>query len=151
MNNSAFSVAMYQPDIPQNLGAMIRLCACTGCGLEIIEPTSFPFNERKIRQSAMDYFDHLTLTRHANWDHFEQKRGQRRMILMTTKGAVPYTDFEFSAGDILLAGSESAGVPDHVHKAADARVFIPMVDGMRSLNVVNASAMILGEAMRQIK
>lgn len=143
------SIALYQPDIPQNVGAMIRLCACTGAGLEIIEPCSFPWNERKIRQSAMDYMTKINYARRPSWQDFCDHTAGRRVVLMTTKASEPYTAFRFRDHDILLAGSESAGVPDFVHDSADARVTIPMQAGLRSLNIVNASAMILGEAMRQ--
>lgn len=141
-------LALYQPDIPQNVGAALRLCACLGAGLDIIEPCGFPWDERKIKQSAMDYIDLINYTRHESWGAFRaQTKG--RLILMTTKAAVPYTQFEFRTDDVLIAGRESAGVPDEVHNAADARIFIPMQPGARSLNVVNASAMILGEALRR--
>lgn len=143
------SIAMYQPDIPQNLGAMIRLCACMGADLHVIEPTSFPYDERKIRQSAMDYMDKLMLSRHESWDAFKDAMSDRRIVLMTTKGAQSYPDFEFKDGDILLAGSESAGVPDSVHQDVGERIVIPMQNGLRSLNIVNATSMILGEALRQ--
>ncbi len=166
-------LALYQPDIPQNVGAAMRLCACLGIGLDLIEPFGFPWDERKIRQSGMDYTDLAVITRHTSWEEFlansqrlslAEGRGpqeasglnpkalypSRRLILMTTKGATPYTDFAFRQGDILIAGRESAGVPDEVHAAADARVVIPMHGGARSLNVIIASAMVLGEAMRQI-
>ncbi len=142
------TLALYQPDIPQNVGAAMRLCACMGCPLDIIEPCGFPWDERKIRQSAMDYYEAAHLTRHSSWDKFRETQ-QSRLILMTTKAALPYTDFTFQPGDILLAGRESAGAPENVHNAADARIFIPMQPGLRSLNVINASAMILGEALRQ--
>ncbi|MBX2835023.1 MAG: tRNA (cytidine(34)-2'-O)-methyltransferase [Micavibrio sp.] len=142
-------IALYQPDIPQNLGAMIRLCACMNTGLHIIEPTSFPLDERKIRQSAMDYMDKLAFNRHSSWNKFMAARGKRRIILMTTKAASPYPEFEFNKDDILLAGSEGAGVPENVHEAVDARIVIPMKAGLRSLNIVNATSMILGEALRQ--
>lgn len=145
------SIALYQPDIPQNVGAMIRLCACMNVGLEVIEPCSFPWDARKIRRSAMDYIDHVDIVRHTSWDAFQSAHSGRRVILMTTKAAVPYVDFEFLSGDILLAGSESAGVPEHVHESVDARVLIPMQAGMRSLNIVNAASMILGEVLRQIR
>lgn len=144
------TLALYQPDIPQNVGAAMRLCACLACPLEIIEPCGFPWDERKIRLSAMDYYEAARLTRHSSWDKF-RKIQQSRLILMTTKAALPYTDFIFRPGDILLAGRESAGVPEEVHSAAHARIFIPMQPGLRSLNVINASAMILGEALRQIR
>lgn len=144
-------IALYQPDIPQNVGAFIRLCACLDVGLEIIEPASFPWDERKIRQSAMDYIDAIQIQRHSSWDVFANASAQSRVVLMTTKADAPYTDFEFRADDILLAGSESAGVPQNVHEAAGARVTIPMYGQMRSLNIVNASAMVLGEALRQTR
>ena len=143
-------IALYQPDIPQNVGAMIRLCACMGVGLEVIEPASFPWDEKKIKQSAMDYIDALDITRHTSWDAFQENKAGRT-ILMTTKAAKPYVDFEFQPDDILLAGSESAGVPQNVHESVDARILIPMQAGQRSLNIVNATSMILGEALRQTR
>lgn len=143
------NIALYQPDIPQNLGAMIRLCACMNTGLHIIEPTSFPLDEKKIRKSAMDYMTKINFKRHASWHNFYERREKRRIVLMTTKGATPYTKFNFMADDILMAGSESAGVPDDVHAAVDERIVIPMAEGLRSLNIVNATSMILGEALRQ--
>lgn len=143
-------IALYQPDIPQNLGAMIRLCACTGVSLDIIEPCGFLWHERKIRQSAMDYFDQARITKHAGWDQFiDTYQGHRRVILMTTKASEPFYDFEFQDSDILLAGQESAGAPDYVHDYADGRICIPMYGEARSLNIVNATSMILGEAIRQ--
>lgn len=143
-------IALYQPDIPQNCGAMIRLCACMGVGLDIIEPCGFLWDERKIRQSALDYYDKMTLTRHDSWnDFYHHYNGQRRIILMSTKTDTSYTDFKFRKDDILLAGRESAGVPENVHNAADARICIPMKNDLRSLNIVNATSMILGEAIRQ--
>lgn len=143
------SVAMYQPDIPQNVGAMMRLCACVGAPLHIIEPCGFPWDERKIRQSGLDYIDFLQYERHASWEKFTAA-APGRLILMTTKSAVPYFEFQFQISDILIAGRESAGVTDEIHEAVDARVTIPMREGPRSLNVVTAAAMILGEAKRQI-
>lgn len=145
------NIALYQPDIPQNVGAMIRLCACMNTGLDIIEPASFPWDDRKIKQSAMDYMAAFDYTRHSSWDKFYAAKGARRLVLMTTKASVPYIDFEFRSDDILLAGSESAGVPESVHKNADARILIPMHGAFRSLNIVNATSMILGEALRQTK
>ena len=143
-------IAMYQPDIPQNCGAMMRLCACMGVGLEIIEPCGFVWDKRKIRSAAMDYFDKVTITRHNSWDAFyNQYHGKSRIILMSTKASQTYHDFTFKSDDILLAGRESAGVPDYIHEKAQARVFIPMKQGFRSLNIVNATSMILGEALRQ--
>jgi tRNA (cytidine/uridine-2'-O-)-methyltransferase len=144
------AIAMYQPDIPQNVGAMMRLAACTGAELHIIEPCGFPWDERKIRQSGMDYVDNMDYTRHESWAKFRENTAGRRLVLLTTKGAEPYYNFEFQDGDIILAGRESAGVPDEVHNAAHARLLIPMAGSARSLNVVNATSMVLGEALRQI-
>lgn len=142
-------IALYQPDIPQNVGAMIRLAACTGVSLDIIEPCGFPWNEKKIKQSAMDYLTLVNVTRHASWQEFVQVNEGRRIILMTTKTEDTYVDFEFRDGDILLAGQESVGVPDHVHESVDGRITIPMHGDARSLNIVNATSMIVGEALRQ--
>lgn len=143
-------IAMYQPDIPQNVGAMMRLCACLNVGLEVIEPCGFPWDARKIRQSAMDYYDAANITRHSSWKTFMKSQApEARIILMTTKADMGYTDFEFREDDILLAGRESSGVPEDIHNAAHARLAIPMQGGLRSLNIVNATSMILGEALRQ--
>ena len=143
-------IALYQPDIPQNVGAMLRLCACLGMGLDVIEPCGFPWNDKKIRQAGMDYMRLLTPTRYSSWENFRENNAGSRIILMTTQASITYTAFDFRDGDILLAGRESAGVPDNVHSAADGRVLIPMHGEARSLNIVNASAMIAGEALRQI-
>ena len=145
------SIALYQPDIPQNVGAMIRLTACLGIELDVIEPCGFPWHEKKIKQSAMDYMTLVNYTRHSSWETFRGDTQGRRVVLMTTKGSVPYTDFAFEKDDILLAGRESSGVPDDVHKAVDGRVLIPMHGQARSLNIVNATAMIAGEALRQTR
>lgn len=148
---NALHVALYQPDIALNVGAMIRLCACLGANLDIIEPCGFPWDERKIRQSALDYMQKLNLQRHTSWSSFLQnKPSPGRIILMSTKSDYEYTDFAFQYGDILLAGRESAGVPDNVRSNVDVTIGITMVSGLRSINVVNATAMILGEARRQI-
>jgi len=150
LNSSMIRLALYQPDIPQNTGAAMRLCACLGVGLDIIEPCGFLLDDKKIRRSAMDYATATDLIRHKSWDRFLQNyRGKRRIILMTTKAETAYTKFSFEEGDILLAGSESAGAPPEVHETADHRLTIPMREGLRSLNIVNAAAMILGEALRQ--
>jgi tRNA (cytidine/uridine-2'-O-)-methyltransferase len=152
MADAKIRLALYQPDIPQNTGAAMRLCACLGAGLAIIEPCGFVWDDKKVRRSGMDYIDAADIVRHASWAQFlDIHQGKRRIILLTTKGAAVYTDFVFRPDDILLAGRESAGVPDEVHEAADARIVIPMRNGMRSLNVVNAAAMALGEALRQVK
>ena len=128
----------------------MRLCACLDITLHIIEPCEFPWNPRKIKQSGMDYVDSARLVRHASWEDFAVYAAGRRIVLMSTKAAHSYLDFQFEESDILLAGSESSGVPDHVHEASDARVVIPMTGAMRSLNIVNATAMVTGEALRQI-
>lgn len=150
MTSHKLKIALYQPDIPQNVGAMIRLCACMDVGLDIIEPCGFPWDTKKIKQSAMDYYDAVTPVRHINQNtFFDLYQGKRRIILMTTKAKQPYTEFEFQENDILLAGRESAGVPEDVYNQTNAGVFIPMKTGLRSLNIVNATSMILGEALRQ--
>lgn len=148
----SLALALYQPDIPQNVGAAMRLCACLGAGLEIIEPCGFLWDDRKIRQSAMDYYDACGLARHQSWQSFlDRNQGRRRLILLTTKAVEPYTGFAFATGDVLLMGRESAGVPDEVHNAAKVRLTIPMRPGLRSLNVVNTAAMVMGEALRQTR
>lgn len=149
MNSPRIELALYQPDIPQNTGAAIRLCACLGIALNIIEPCGFLWDPRKIRQSAMDYYDHLNLQRHTSWTSFHQQAQEtgKRTILMTTKSDAPFHEFEFTPNDILIAGRESAGVPDDVHNICDARIGIPMAPAMRSFNVINASAMILSHAL----
>lgn len=147
--NKDIALALYQPDIPQNVGSAIRLCACLDIPLHIIEPCGFPWDERKIRTSAMDYYDALMIHRHNSYAAFTESVGGR-IVLLTTKTDLPYTSFDFQDGDILLMGRESAGVPEDVHNAADAQVTIPMKTGMRSLNVINAASMVLGEAKRQI-
>lgn len=149
-NRPSLIVAAYQPDIPQNVGAMIRLCACLNVGLDIIEPCGFPWNDRKIRQSAMDYFDQADIHKHISPQAFlDQYQDKRRIVLMSTQSDCSYVDFSFRPDDILLAGRESAGVPQEIHDCADARICIPMHGKMRSLNIVNATSMILGEALRQ--
>lgn len=129
----------------------MRLCGCMGASLDIIEPCGFIFDERKIRRSAMDYYDKINITRHNGWeDFYRMYNGKKRIILMTTKAAMPYTKFKFHKDDILLAGRESAGVPENIHKSVDSRIYIEMQEGFRSLNIVNATSMILGEAIRQV-
>lgn len=143
------SLALYQPDIPQNTGAALRLCACLGVDTHLIEPAGFDTSDRNLRRAGLDYLAHATLVRHLSWDDFVASRGERRVILLTTRATLPYTAFDFVRSDILLVGRESAGVPDEVHAAADGRVTIPMVPGLRSLNVVTSAAIVLGEALRQ--
>jgi tRNA (cytidine/uridine-2'-O-)-methyltransferase len=144
-------IALFQPDIPQNAGTILRLCACLDVSAHIIEPAGFPVSDRHFRRAGMDYLDQVTITRHDSWPKFEQWRrdGGYRLILFTTKAASSYLDYHYSAADILLFGRESAGVPDDVASAADARLVIPIKPGLRSLNIAVASAMALGEALRQ--
>jgi tRNA (cytidine/uridine-2'-O-)-methyltransferase len=144
-------LALFQPDIPQNLGGAMRLCACMGSALEIIEPCGFPLSDRSLKRAALDYGGHAQVVRHASWTDFLSRRELEagRLVLFTTRGARPFTDFAFEADDTLLFGRESAGVPDEVHAAADTRLLIPMAAGMRSLNVVAAAAMALSEGLRQ--
>lgn len=127
----------------------MRLGACTGVGLDIIEPCGFILDDKRMKRSVMDYADHAEVSRHVSWTAFQaQRRG--RLVLLTTRGAVPYTDVAYHPDDILLLGRESAGVPDDVHALADLRVLIPMRPGTRSLNVAIAAAMVLGEVLRQV-
>jgi tRNA (cytidine/uridine-2'-O-)-methyltransferase len=142
-------LALYQPEIPPNVGTILRLCACENIPLDIIEPCSFPFSERSLRRAGMDYIDKAHYTRHNNWEEFNQQRTENRIILLSTTATTPYTEFAFHKSDILLFGQESAGVPPEVHDQADARLCIPMVSQVRSLNIAVAAAMVLGEAMRQ--
>lgn len=143
-------LALFEPDIPQNAGAMMRLAACLGTGLDIIEPCGFVLDDRRLRRAGMDYLDRLDLVRHTSWQRFRDAT-PGRLVLLTTHGAVPWLDFRYERDDVLLVGRESAGVPEAVHEAADARVVIPMCPGMRSLNVALAAAMVLGEAIRQTR
>lgn len=147
---AGLGLALYQPDIPQNLGAIMRLCACMGMDLHIIEPCGFPFDDRKIKRSGMDYIHHVTYTRHESWDAFCAATAQRRLVLMTTKASQSYLDFAFQAGDILLAGQESSGVPESVHAYCESRVKIAMHGPTRSLNIGMACAIISSEAIRQL-
>ena len=144
-------IALYQPDIPQNTGTILRTCACLDVSAHIIEPAGFPVSDRHFRRSGMDYLDQVSITRHASWSKFEQWRNQKgfRLILFSTKGALSYLDHRYAVSDILLFGRESAGVPDELVAAADARLVIPIAPGLRSLNVAMAAAMALGEALRQ--
>ena len=146
-------LALYEPDIPQNTGTILRLAACLGFEAHIIEPTGFPGFDRALRRSGMDYIDKVSLTRHLSWKAFDDwRKGQElRLILFTTAAAHSYLDHRFQPNDILLFGRESAGVPAKVAETADARLLIPMQPGLRSLNVAMAAAMAAGEAIRQIR
>lgn len=144
-------LALYQPDIPQNLGTMIRLCACLDVDLDVIEPCAFPMSDRSLKRAALDYGDGARARLHRSWEDFlaAPERAAGRLVLFTTKAARPYAGFAFAAGDTLLFGRESAGVPEEVHARAEARLVIPIRPGLRSINVATAAAMALGEALRQ--
>jgi tRNA (cytidine/uridine-2'-O-)-methyltransferase len=144
-------IALYEPDIPQNAGTILRLAACLGVTVHMIEPAGFPTGDRAFRRAGMDYLAAVDLMRHAGWKAFEEWRRDAgsRLVLFTTRTRISFLDHSFAADEVLLFGRESSGVPDEVHGAADARVRIPMRAGMRSLNVAVACAMGLGEALRQ--
>lgn len=147
-------LALYQPDMPANVGTLLRLAACLGIAVDIIEPCGFPWDDRRLRRAGMDYLDHVTLSRHASFAAFTAARQRSvggRLILLTTQGDTPHHRFRFHPSDTLMTGQESQGVPEAVHRAADARLRIPMRDGLRSLNVALACAIVLGEALRQIE
>jgi tRNA (cytidine/uridine-2'-O-)-methyltransferase len=144
-------LALFQPDIPQNLGAAIRLAACLGVKLEVIGPCAFPLSSKTLKRAALDYGAPAEVRLHDGWTAFlaDGARREGRLLLFTTRADAAYADFAFAPDDTLLFGSESAGAPDEVHAAADARLLIPLAPGARSLNVVNAAAIALGEALRQ--
>jgi tRNA (cytidine/uridine-2'-O-)-methyltransferase len=150
---AALTLALFEPDIPQNTGTMLRMCACLGIDAALIEPAAFSISDPRFRRAAMDYLDHVRLMRHASWPAFLAWRvgNPARMILLTTRAPLAYTEFAYAAGDILLVGRESAGVPEAMHAAADVSVRVPMLPGLRSLNVAIAAAMVAGEALRQIR
>jgi tRNA (cytidine/uridine-2'-O-)-methyltransferase len=146
-------IALYQPDIPQNTGTILRLCACLDVRAHIIEPAGFPISDRNFRRAGMDYLDQVNWMRHDSWTQFEGwcRQEGHRLLLFTTKGATPYLDFRYQPSDILLFGRETAGVPEAVAESADARIVIPIKPGLRSLNVAMAAAVALGEALRQTR
>jgi tRNA (cytidine/uridine-2'-O-)-methyltransferase len=148
---SNLRIALYQPDIPGNTGTILRLAACLGLQVDIIEPAGFVLSDKNLKRAGMDYLASVAMTRHVNWDRFDAWRLSegRRIVLASTKAALPYTTFEYLPNDILLFGRESAGVPDDVHDRADHRIIIKMVEGQRSINVAMSAAMIAGEALRQ--
>jgi tRNA (cytidine/uridine-2'-O-)-methyltransferase len=151
MQESPVRLALFEPDIPQNAGTLLRTAACLDVAVDLIEPCGFVFADRHLRRAGMDYLDRVALTRHTSWPAFlEARRGAvSRLVLLTTRAETSYAAFAFDAGDVLLVGRESAGVPEAVHRATDARVRVPLAAGMRSLNVAVAAAMVLGEALRQ--
>lgn len=144
-------LALFQPDIPQNTGAILRLGACLNVAVDIIEPAGFPVTDRHFRRAGMDYLDNVRIDRHASWRAFQQAHAARggRLVLATTRGSLALPDFSFAPDDTLLLGRESAGAPDYVHAAADAAVHIPLANDMRSLNVAMAAAIFAAEALRQ--
>ena len=153
MAHPRIKLALYEPDIPQNTGTILRLAACLGLETHIIEPTGFPGFDRAFRRAGMDYLDQATLVRHISWTAFDgwRRAERQRLVLFTTAAETPYLDQAYRDDDILLFGRESAGVPEAVHASADARVKIPMREGLRSLNVAMAVAMAAGEAIRQTR
>jgi tRNA (cytidine/uridine-2'-O-)-methyltransferase len=145
-------LALFQPDIPQNTGTMLRMAACLGVGADIVEPAGFPVSDRHFRRSGMDYLDGVDLQRHVNFAAFEVARREAgaRLVILSTRGKQTHLDFQFQNGDILMVGRESAGLPDEVHAVANAVLRIPMLPTMRSLNVAVSAALAVGEALRQI-
>lgn len=145
-------LVIFQPDIPQNTGTMLRLAACFGLAVDLIEPCGFVFDDRRLRRAGMDYLEGVDLLRHSSWASYQAWRSQHptRLILLTTKATDRYCDLQFEPTDSLLVGRESGGVPQDVHDATDHRVTIPMQPGFRSLNVALAAALVVGEAQRQI-
>ncbi|HRJ61757.1 MAG TPA: tRNA (cytidine(34)-2'-O)-methyltransferase [Azospirillaceae bacterium] len=142
-------LALFQPDIPQNAGTLMRAAAALGLPVDIIEPCGFILDDKRLRRAVMDYYELLDLTKHASWETYQRDRPPSRVVLLTTAGDTPYVDFAFRPDDTLMVGRESAGVPADVHAAVDARLLIPMKPPARSLNVAVAAAMVLGEALRQ--
>ena len=146
-------LALYQPDIPQNTGTILRMAACLDLEAHLIDPAGFPISDRAFRRAGMDYLDAVTIHRHIGWTDFDawRRKSGLRLVLATTKAATVFTQFTFTASDIIMLGRESAGVPDAVHDSADARIIIPMKESLRSINVAVSAAMIMGEALRQLE
>lgn len=144
-----YNIALFQPDIPQNTAATIRLCACLNVTLEIIEPCGFQFNEKKLKSIYMDYYEKCKIIRHLSFEDFIETKNNKRIILLTTKAKKIYYNFQFKRDDTILFGRESAGVPDSVHKIANERLKIPISKDTRSLNVVTSVSIVLSEALRQ--
>ncbi|MEQ1671506.1 MAG: tRNA (cytidine(34)-2'-O)-methyltransferase [Hyphomicrobium sp.] len=151
-------LALYQPDIPQNTGTILRLAACLGVAVDVIGPTGFDMTDRALRRAGLDYLDHVAIVRHETFELFDEVRranasvahtADPRLILLSSHAGTAYHQFRFEQSDILMLGRESAGAPVSVHNAADARVRIPMMPGLRSLNIAVAAALVLGEALRQ--
>ena len=146
-------IALFQPDIPQNTGNIFRLGACLGVEIDIIEPTGYIFEDKRFKRSSMDYIKYINYQRHLDWDTFFSwtKKNNYRIILLTTKSTKKYTEYSYKKNDILLFGRESAGVPEFVHEKVDEKLTIPMINGVRSINVSSSVAMIVGEACRQLE
>ncbi len=144
-------IALYQPDIAANTATIMRLAACLGLGVAVIEPAGFTWSDSSLKRAGLDYLGKAELIRDSSWESFRRRTAGRRLVLMTTKSALPYCEFHFAVGDVIVMGRESAGVPDEVHRAADARLLIPMRRGLRSINVALACAMVTGEALRQLE
>ena len=144
-------IALYEPDIPQNTAAIIRTCACLGTKLEIIEPCGFLLSDERFKRVVMDYMDHDQIEFYQSSEKFFEKKQNQRIVLMTTKGSISYTEFKFKSDDTILFGRESAGVPEKVHKLIKDRLKIPMNDKVRSLNIASSVAIVLAESLRQIK
>jgi tRNA (cytidine/uridine-2'-O-)-methyltransferase len=153
VNDSGMRLALYEPDIAPNVGTILRLAACLGVAVDIIEPCGFPFDDRRLRRAGMDYVEHAEIVRHPTFESFlaahRVAEPDGRLVLLTTKGDLDYRRHRFAETDTLIAGRESAGAPPEVHEAAAARLRIPMREGLRSLNVAVACAVVLGEALRQ--
>ncbi len=144
-------IALYEPDIPQNTAAIIRTCACLGANLEIIEPCGFLLSDKRFKRVVMDYMDHGKIKFYKSSDNFFETKKNQRVVLMTTKGSISYTKFEFKMDDTILFGRESAGVPNYVHKLIQNRLKIPMRNNLRSLNIASSVAIVLAESLRQLK
>ena len=142
-------IALFEPEIAGNVGAILRLSACFGAAVDLIEPMGFEWDDRRVRRTAMDYIDHVTIARHVSFDAFRTTIGSQRLVLLTTKCRQSAYDFSYMADDVLLFGKESAGVPTAVFEACDARVRIPMRSQVRSMNLALSAALALGEALRQ--
>jgi len=142
-------IALFEPEIAGNVGAVLRLSACLGVAVDLIEPMGFAWDDRRVRRTAMDYIDHVAITRHAGFDAFRATTGAQRLVLFTTKSQQSAYAFAFAPDDILLFGKESAGVPDAVAQACDARLRLPMRPQVRSMNLATSAALALGEALRQ--
>jgi tRNA (cytidine/uridine-2'-O-)-methyltransferase len=150
MSKNLVRLALFEPDIPQNTGTLLRLAACLDVNVDVVEPCGFVWGGKHMRRAGMDYLEHVEVMRYVNWQTFSAAPTTIRRVLLTTKSAAPFTEFKFLTGDVLLLGSETSGVPEHVHNSVEARLTVPMRKGLRSLNLATAAAMVLGEALRQL-